>query len=118
MTVSLDAFAGRQRQAWLGLLEVSRVLPQGWCIVGGQMVHLICLERGFTANRPTDDGDVALDVRARPTILHEFTEVLTSFGFVAKGTSPEGHQQRWVKDEASIDVPKICACSCTHPRFG
>jgi hypothetical protein len=68
------------------------------------MVQLTCLERGFAPNRPTDDGDVALDVRARPTILKDFTEALTSIGFEADGTSPEGHQHRWVRNEAAIDV--------------
>jgi hypothetical protein len=98
VTLRLDTFVGRQRQAWLALLQVSHAVPTGWCIVGGQMVQLTCLERGFAPNRPTDDGDVALDVRARPTILKDFTEALTSIGFEADGTSPEGHQHRWVRN--------------------
>lgn len=68
------------------------------------MVQLTCFERGFSPNRPTDDGDVALDVRARPTILRDFTAVLTSIGFEGDRVSPEGHQHRWVKDGAYIDV--------------
>lgn len=104
MTVTLKALSSRQRQAWLALLEVSVAFPSGWCVVGGQMVHLLCQERGSTANRPTNDGDVALDIRARPTILRDFTEALSAQGFAPDGTSPEGHQHRWVRDQASIDI--------------
>lgn len=104
MTVVLQALSPQQRSAWLALLEVSAAFPTGWCVVGGQMVHLLCQERGSAANRPTNDGDVALDVRARPTILRDFTEALSSRGFAPAGTSPEGHQHRWVRGQASIDV--------------
>jgi hypothetical protein len=68
------------------------------------MVFLYCSERGVSPGRPTDDGDVVLDVRARPNILHEFTSALTKVGFSSAGVSPEGHQHRWVRDEAKIDV--------------
>ena len=68
------------------------------------MVHLLCAERGVTPNRPTDDGDAVLDVRARPAILNEFTSVLRTLGFVSAGESMEGHQHRWLNDEAKIDV--------------
>lgn len=104
MTVVLTGLTERQRQSWLGLLDVAADFPDGWCLVGGQMVHLYCQERGFSPSRPTNDGDVVLDVRAQPNVLRDFTGALGSVGFISAGVSPEGHQHRWVRDKASIDV--------------
>ena len=104
MTVALPTMNASQTQSWRALLAVQRVLPGGWCLVGGQMVHLHCCERGVAPNRPTNDGDVALDVRGQPAILQEFTAALRDLGFTGDGTSWEGHQHRWVNGAASIDV--------------
>ena len=94
-----------QEQSWLALLEASaRLDHQGWCLVGGQMVHLHCYERGSRPNRATNDGDVALDVRGDPNALMSFTSILKDMGFTADGTTIEGHQHRWIRDAAKIDV--------------
>ena len=95
MSVALTALSEPQRQSWLGLLEVAADFRDGWCLVGGQMVHLLCVERAFTPVRPTDDGDVVLDVRAHPHVLRDFTEALVHAGFAPAGESMEGHQHRW-----------------------
>ena len=104
MTVVLTGLSRRQRQSWLGLLDVAAGFPDGWCLVGGQMVYLFCQERGFSPSRPTNDGDVVLDVRAQPNVLRDFTVALATVGFTSAGVTPEGHQHRWVRDETSIDV--------------
>ena len=67
-------------------------------------VFLYCCEREVAVNRPTDDSDVVLDVRARPEILRTFTAAMQDIGFDSAGVSPEGHQHRWVRGEAQIDV--------------
>jgi hypothetical protein len=103
--IELPAMTSAQEQAWQALIRVSAHMGhQGWCLVGGQMVHLHCYERGAMPNRPTDDGDAALDVRGRPQVLFEFTTALKELGFRAAGESMEGHQHRWVLGAASIDV--------------
>lgn len=104
MTVVLTGLTERQRQSWLSLLDVATNLPDGWCLVGGQMVHLLCQERGLSPSRPTNDGDVVLDVRTQPNVLRDFTGALAAVGFTSAGVSPDGHQHRWVKDKATIDV--------------
>ncbi|WP_161805563.1 hypothetical protein [Frigoribacterium sp. RIT-PI-h] len=43
-------------------------------------------------------------MRAHPTMLLRFTTVLRDCGFVADGQSFEGHQHRWVRGDAQIDV--------------
>ena len=102
--VVLPPMSAAQEQAWAALLDIAERLPSGWCLVGGQMVHLHCVERGVVPQRPTDDADAALNVRSRPAILAMFTGVLVDLGFTSAGESLEGHQHRWVRDAAQIDV--------------
>lgn len=104
MRVVLPPMTEAQTQVWSALLDLHTMMPTGWTLVGGQMVHLHCAERGMTPQRPTDDLDAVLDVRANPQALHDFTTVLARLGFRSAGTSPAGHQHRWVRGLASIDV--------------
>lgn len=90
--------------AWHALFDLAEKVPNNWCLVGGQMVHLWCIERGTTPNRPTDDADAVLDVRAQPTILLQVTKALVDIGFASAGQSPEGHQHRWTRGDATIDL--------------
>jgi hypothetical protein len=93
-----------QEASWLGLLDLSDGVPAGWCLVGGQMVVLLCRERDKWPARPTEDADAALDVRANPDIVGVVTRALSERGFAPTGESMEGHQQRWVRDAAQIDL--------------
>ena len=103
MTV-LPPMSVAQTASWHGLLDLYERLPAGWTLIGGQMVHLHCAERGYVSPRPTDDADAVLDIRANPQILLEFTRALTDLEFVADGIAAEGQQHRWKRDRASIDV--------------
>ncbi len=78
--------SGPQAAAWHGLMD------------------LHCADRDYGPPRPTEDIDTVLDVRAQPDMLLTFTGVLVDLGFQAGGTSAEGLQHRWVRDEAQIDV--------------
>lgn len=93
-----------QSASWLGVLDLFDELPAGWTLIGGQLVHLHCAERGQFPGRPTNDADTVIDVRADPKMLHTFTKVLTDMGFRSAGISAEGRQHRWVRDQACIDV--------------
>jgi len=98
------AMTAAQEQSWNGLLDVGDTLRDGWCLVGGQLVHLHCWERGASPTRPTDDGDAVVDVRGTTAGLHRFTAELVRLGFQSSGETMEGHQHRWVRDAAQIDV--------------
>ena len=89
MKIELPVMTKPQEQAWLGLITITRSARVRMVSGRSQMVHLLCAERGVTPNRPTDDGDAVLDVRARPAILNEFTSVLRTLGFVSAGESME-----------------------------
>jgi len=102
--IVLPAMPPEQTASWLGILDLYEQLNEGWTLIGGQLVHLHCAERGEFGVRPTNDADTVIDVRADPTILHTFTKTLEDLGFEAAGISAEGRQHRWTRGDASIDV--------------
>lgn len=102
--IVLPAMSDPQAQAWHALIELGERFPSGWTIVGGQLIYLHCAERGASPSRPTDDGDAALDVRARPHMLLEFTTALLEMGFTSDAPSQFGMQHRWTRADAVIDV--------------
>lgn len=103
MTVRMPAMTDSQIASWHALMDLHEALPGRWTIVGGQMVHLHCAERETHPVRPTDDADALLDAKAHPSILQDFTAGLVDAGFTPL-TSGSGHQHRWTKGDAQIDV--------------
>jgi hypothetical protein len=103
--VLLPAMTGGQAASWHALMDLHERLPGNWTLVGGQMVHLHCAERGVDPERPTEDADTVLDIRAAHDMLARFTGALLELGFEAH-TSGDGLQHRWTRrdDAAQIDV--------------
>jgi hypothetical protein len=93
-----------QTSGWHGLLDLYDRLPRHWTLVGGQLVHYWCAVRGRWPERATDDVDTVLDVRGEPQALLLVTGALRDLGFAADGTTPTGHQHRWRREQAIIDV--------------
>ena len=94
----------QQEEVWLNLFHITERLPDGWALIGGQMVHRHCAERGAEPHRTTTDGDAVVDIRADRTMLTRFTEELQRLGFASVGASAEGHEHRWRNGMAVIDV--------------
>lgn len=92
-----------QTQSWHALMDLHDRMGSGWTLIGGQLVHLHCAERGATPQRPTNDIDAVVDVRADPAALKKFTSALASMGF-APDTTGDGLQHRWRRELAQIDV--------------
>ncbi len=101
--IILPPMGEAQKQSWQALMAVHARLGSGWALIGGQLVHLHCAERGASPPRPTNDIDTVLDVRASPLLHETFTAVLKELGFVPD-TTGEGVQHRWRRDRAQIDV--------------
>lgn len=101
--IFLPELVGGQFESWRGLIEVAQSITYGWTLIGGQLVHLHCWERGAEPNRVTTDIDTALDVVADPLILNKFTSHLKRIGFEPL-TSSAGLQYRWIRGSAQIDV--------------
>jgi hypothetical protein len=79
--VLLPAMTRAQAASWHTLMDLHERLPGHWTLVGGQMVHLHCAERGVHPERPTEDADTVLDVRASHDMLARFTGALVDLGF-------------------------------------
>jgi len=101
--VSMPAMGEAQKQSWHALMDLYERVNSGWTLIGGQLVHLHCAERGASPTRPTNDIDTVVDIRASQMILATFTGVLKDMGFTPE-TSAEGIQHRWRRDKAQIDV--------------
>lgn len=102
--IELPVVNDKQRAAWEALFEIYEVLPHGWVLAGGQAVYLHAIERKAGVVRPTDDADTVLDIRNSPDMLLTFTSKLVELGFKSSGVSPAGHQHRWTRGHAMIDI--------------
>jgi len=100
--IVLPEMGRAQEQAWHALLDLYASHRDGWTLIGGQMVHLYCAERGYEPMRPTTDADAVVNAR-EPGLLGAVTASLVDMGFAAE-PSADGVQHRWVRDEAVLDV--------------
>ena len=101
--IVMPVMSAEQAASWHGVMDLHELVPSRWTLVGGQLVHLHCAERGNHPPRPTDDIDAVVDVRAATDMLDTFTRALLGLGF-RPDTSGEGLQHRWRRDAAQIDV--------------
>lgn len=69
----MPAMFGAQAASWHGVMDLHDRLDRGWTLVGGQMVHMHCVERGYAPPRATTDVDTVIDVRADRDMLRTFT---------------------------------------------
>lgn len=102
--IRLPEVNSKQRAAWEALFEIYEKLPYGWVLAGGQAVYLHATERSAGVVRPTEDADTVLDIRNSPHMLMTFTSKLVELGFESSGESQAGHQHRWTRGHAMIDV--------------
>ena len=88
---------GAERSSWLGLADISEIMPQGWSLAGGSMMRLLASERSYAGSRSTHDIDVILDIRASRAHIHQFHEALSNAGFSIAGFNASGQNHRWVR---------------------
>lgn len=101
--VPLPILGEPQKQSWHALFDLYEQLGANWTLIGGQVVHLHCAERGRFPIRPTNDVDTVVNIRSSPTMLTNFTRALKDLGFSPE-ISGDGVQHRWRRDLAQIDV--------------
>ncbi|WP_244931100.1 hypothetical protein [Nocardioides sp. W7] len=101
--ILMPVMAPDQELTWHALMDLYERVPADWALIGGQLVHLHCAERGASPHRPTLDIDTVVDIRASQTILQSFTGALAHLGFTPD-TSGDGVQHRWRRHHSQIDV--------------
>lgn len=100
--IVMPAMGPAQRSAWHALLDLYDRHPGEWTLIGGQLIHLHCAERGYSPDRATDDADAVVNARI-PQVLGAVTTVLKDLDFQPR-PSADGVQHRWVRDDAVIDI--------------
>jgi hypothetical protein len=89
---------------WHTLLGLYESIPSGWALVGGQMVHVHCWQRGVEPPRVTTDADLIVDLRADRQSLTRISDYLARFGYEEVGRSPANIGHRCIRDRAVIDL--------------
>jgi hypothetical protein len=85
-----------QEESWLILLDLYTDFPDGWCLIGGQMVWLLANEHNVDPIRATDDVDVAVDIRTDQQAIRRLCAWLGSRRFELEGTSTDGIGHRYL----------------------
>lgn len=102
--ISLPPMTGRRHASWTALVELAPSFGDHWLLIGGQMVLLHEVERHARDVRPTDDVDVAIDLRTEPAGLARIHDALRAAGFDQDQPGPDGIAHRYRRGQAVIDV--------------
>jgi len=89
---------------WDELLELAVRRPEGWTLVGAQMVALHGRQRDRTPPRATSDADVLVDVRIVPEGTARFSKLLVENGYELEGVDSFGVGHRFTNGRVKIDL--------------
>jgi hypothetical protein len=99
----MPTLPAEQEFGWHVLLDLDD-RDDPWALVGGQMTLLHCLENGITGSRPTDDGDIVLDVWTRRDAVRTTGQWLqTTHNFELTETL-DGFAYRYTRGGTAIDL--------------
>lgn len=89
---------------WARLISLTAMQPEGWTLVGAQMVALHAHERGRSPPRGTIDADVLVNVRVGQNATERFSKLLLDQQFELDGVSAEGIGHRFTDGKVRLDV--------------
>ena len=94
MLIPLDSMTPAQTGGWRVLLDLYDAFPEGWCVIGGQIVWLLAREHGVAPIRATEDVDVVVDIRSDQRLIRRLCAWLESRDFDLEGISVDniGHR--------------------------
>ncbi len=110
----LDPLSGA---VWDTLLDLADLQPDGWTLVGAQMVILHGLQRGRTLARSTIDADVLVDVRVLRGGTARMSQLLLDRGFELDGVDAFGVGHRFKGGMVRIDVLAPDGLGSNLPRL-
>ena len=85
-----------QREAWLLAGALYQRVPDGWTIVGGQMVQFHGWRTGTVPTRTTTDLDAGIAARANPSAFRILSAALQDLG-LQPVLHPTGIEHRWYR---------------------
>lgn len=94
----------RGQALWEALLDIARRQPEGWTLIGAQMVALLGFEHGRQAPRASLDGDMLVDVRVLPDGTRRLSRVLEDAGFELTEITTDGRGHRFSNGQVLVDV--------------
>lgn len=96
-SINLPAMSASQQEGWLVLLDLADSFPDGWCLVGGQMVWLLAAEHHVEPLRTTEDVDVVVDVRADRAKIRKLCRWLEAQNLELETVSSAGVGHRFAR---------------------
>lgn len=94
----------RLSELWEGLLEFATTRPDGWTLVGAQMVFLHALEHDAAPPRVSVDLDLVVDIRADRRGIRNMISTLERLGYRFDGANNAGIGHRFIRGPVRIDV--------------
>lgn len=89
---------------WQTLLDLSGKRPEGWTLIGAQMVALHGLEHDRQPPRPSTDADIVVNARIVGQTVRDFALLLEDEGFELEGINTDGIGHRFKSGDVSIDL--------------
>jgi hypothetical protein len=89
---------------WETLVDLQEQHPDGWTLIGAQMVALHGMERNRMPPRRSQDADVLANVRAIQDATRRLSQALVQRGFEMDPPNLDGLSHRFRSDRVSIDL--------------
>jgi len=93
-----------EHRLWRAALELADLQPEGWTLVGAQMVMLYAWEHGVSPTRTSRDLDVLVNIKAIAGGTQQFARQLLDAGFELAMVTPDGRGHRFVRGDVTMDV--------------
>jgi len=102
--ITLDDLDGRDVAIWHALFDLAHRRPNGWTLVGAQMVALHAAEHRRSQPRRSRDADILADVRVVQDATRQVSKDLLALGFEWAGMGPDHIGHRFQRGSVQIDV--------------
>jgi len=89
---------------WETLIDLRERQPDGWTLIGAQMVALHGMEHGRMPPRRSQDADVLANVRAVQDATRRLSQTLVQQGFHMDQPNLDGLSHRFRSDRVTIDL--------------
>lgn len=104
MVVSIPKLGDPWDAVWETLNDLQQLEPDGWTLIGAQMVALHALEHGRTPPRRSEDADVLANVRAVQDATRLLSRLLEQQGFAMDPPNLVGISHRFRSGRVTIDL--------------